>query len=238
MSKIVPQVPPGDYELPPIVGAHNGLILVSSLAFALLFAERSLYEHLSAPRLSGSDATLIVALSALVVFAGMLASFVLPPIIMPEGDQSRWIPHTMNFLFGEGAISLVCVGVSFTVAVLLQMLLAAGDLGRIAWLLRDGFMYLALATIIYHGYVTFVRYLGFLYQTGGADKTKVIAFQVSALTLLLVIGLYQYTVDLIQILRAGPGQGLLVLHLTVRDIWLAIMVGIIVIWQLGRAGDH
>ena len=112
------------------------------------------------------------------------------------------------------------------------------NLMALSWLIRDGFLYLALGALIYQGFVTFVRYLGFLYQTGGADKLKVIAFEVGATAFVLIFGLYQYTVDLMQVLGARPDQGLLAMHLTIRDIWSAVMVGIIFIWQIGRAGDH
>lgn len=238
MSKVEPYVPPGDYELPPIVGVQNGLILFASIAFALLFAERGLYEYLSAPRIATADAAIAIALSGLLVFVGMLASFLLPARAMPESDQTRWIPHTLEFLLGQGGIAVACVVISFAAALVVHVYIAQLDLMRTAWLLRDDFMYIVLAAFIYHGFVLFVRYLGFLYQTGGADKLKVIAFEVAAMALLLIMGLYVYTMDTVQILRAGPNEGLLALHLVVRDILLAIMVGYIITWQIGRAGDH
>jgi hypothetical protein len=39
-------------------------------------------------------------------------------------------------------------------------------------------------------------------------------------------------------MAARADQGLLAMHLTVRDIWMAVLVGMIFIWQIGRAGDH
>jgi hypothetical protein len=238
VPKVEPYVPPGDYELPPIVGAHNGLILFSSVAFSILFAERGWYAYLTSERLSASSAALVIVAATLVVFAGMLASFYLPVRLMPEGDQRRWIPHTLNFLFGQAGISAMCVAAAFLLALAMHIYLVAPDLLAIAWLVRDEFMYLVLGVLIYHGFITFVRYLGFLYQTGGADKLKVISFEVAALAFIVIFGLYQYTVDLLQILRIQPDQGLLALHLTLRDIWLAVMVGVILMWQISRAGDH
>jgi hypothetical protein len=130
------------------------------------------------------------------------------------------------------------VASAIVLAIALYIYLVYPDLLAISWLLRDGFLYLALGAFVYPGFVTFVRYLGFLYQTGGADRLKIITFEVGATVFIAVFGLYQYTVDMIQVLRAGPDEGLLALHLTVRDIWLAALVALIFVWQIGRAGDH
>jgi hypothetical protein len=220
------------------VGKHNGFILLSSLGFALLFAERGLYAHLAGNQRNPTAAAAIIALSALLVFAGFMAAFRLPIRLMPEDDQTRWIPHTLDFLIGQLGIMVGCVASAIVLAIALYIYLVYPDLLAISWLLRDGFLYLALGAFVYPGFVTFVRYLGFLYQTGGADRLKIITFEVGATVFIAVFGLYQYTVDMIQVLRAGPDEGLLALHLTVRDIWLAALVALIFVWQIGRAGDH
>ncbi len=238
MSKVEPFVPPGDYGLPPIVGKHNGFILASSLAFAILFAERALFSHLAYGQRSDTVATLIILLTAAIIFAGFLGSFYLPPRLRPEGDQTRWIPHTLNFLMGQMGIAVACLGAACALAVAMGIYLVYPDLLAISAVIRDGFLYTALGALIYQGFVTFVRYLGFLYQTGGADKLKVISFELAVAVFIVIIGLYLYTVDLVQVLGATPAQGLLALHLTVRDIWLALMVAIAFVWQIGRAGDH
>ena len=54
----------------------------------------------------------------------------------------------------------------------------------------------------------------------------------------MVMGLYQLTIDTVQVLGAGPEQGLLALHLTFKDIWLTFLVGLIYVFQISRAGDH
>ena len=238
MPPVVPYVPPGDYELPSIAGKHDGFIVISSLAFVVLYAERGIYAHLADGVRGAGAAAVVVALASLVIFLGFLASFYLPPRLMPEADQTRWIPHTLNFLIGQLCVSVACVVASSVIALGLFIYLVYPNLLAISWLVRDGFLYLALGALIYHGFVIFVRYLGFLYQTGGADKLKVISFELGATVFVVLLGLYQYTIDLIQVMGARPEQGLLALHLTIRDIWLAAMVVIIFVWQIGRAGDH
>jgi len=233
-----PHVPPGEYGLPSLPGKHDRFIVLSSAGFAVLFAERGVYAHLADGQRANAMAALLIAAATVIVFVGFLASFYLPRRLMPEDDQTRWIPHTMNFIMGQLAVSLACVAVSFSVAIALYVYLVAPSLLATAWLLRDGFMYLGLGALIYHGYVGFVRYLGFLYQTGGADRLKVIVFELGATVFILIFGLYQYTVDLVQVISARPEQGLLALHLTLRDIWLALLVVLIYVWQIGRAGDH
>ena len=238
MPQVEPYVPPGDYELPPIAGRHNGFILVSALSFAILFAERGIYAHLADGQRSDAGAGFIVAASALIVFLGLMASFLVPSRLLPEDDQTRWIPHTLGFLIRQFGIAIACIAISSVLAIGLLVYLVYPNLIAISWLIRDGFMYMALAALIYQGFVIFVRYLGFLYQTGGADKLKVVSFELAATVFIIIFGLYQYTVDLIQVVAARPDQGLLALHLTMRDVWLAVMVGIIFVWQIGRAGDH
>jgi hypothetical protein len=238
LTKVEPYVPPGDYELPQIAGRQNAFVWSSALAFAILYTERGVYAHLASGQRSTPVAVALISVSAIIVFLGFLASFYLPPRLMPEADQTRWIPHTLNFLIGQLGIAVACVAGSGLIALAAYSYLVYPDLLALSWLLRDGFMYLALGALIYQGFVTFVRYLGFLYQTGGADKLKVISFELAATVFVIIMGLYQYTVDLVQVLGARPDQGMLVLHLTVRDIWLAVMVGVIFVWQIGRAGDH
>jgi hypothetical protein len=211
---------------------------VSALAFVILFAERGLYAHLAEGTRAPAVAGLLIAVSAIIVFSGMVAAFYLPGRLMPEADQTRWIPHTLNFLMGQLVIAVACVTVSFAAATGLYIYLIYPNLLATAWLVRDGFLYLAMGALIYQGFATFVRYLGFLYQTGGADRLKVIAFEAGATAFVVIFGLYQYTVDLVQVLAARPDQGLLALHLTLRDMWLAVIVLIIFLWQIGRAGDH
>lgn len=238
MSKVVPYVPPGDYELPAMAGKQDAFIVVSSLAFVILFAERGLYAYLDSAQRSVRTGAVIIGLASILVFAGMLASFYLPPRLKPEHDQSRWIPHTLDFLMGQAVIAVICVSAAFVVATGLFIYMVYPDLLAVSWLIRDGFMYLAIGAIIYQGYVLFVRYLGFLYQTGGADKQKVIAFQAGGAVFLVIFGVCQYLIDLSQVLGATPEQGLLALHLTLRDVWLAVMLLLVFAWQFARAGDH
>jgi len=238
VPKVEPYVPPGNYELPAVAGKSDGFIVLSSLGFLILFTERGLYAHLTDGQRSATVAAIILALSAVVVFVGFLASFYLPGRLMPEHDQTRWIPHTLNFLVGQMVIAVTCMLVAGAIAIGLYVYLVYPNLLAIAWLLRDGFLYVALGALVYQGFVLFVRYLGFLYQTGGAARRKVITFEVGATAFILIVGLYQYTVDTVQILAARPEQGLLALHLTTRDIWLALMIALIYGWQIGRAGDH
>jgi hypothetical protein len=238
MPETVPSVPPGEYTLMSMPGKHDSFIVVSALIFALLFGEEGVYTYLAYGQASTTGAAALIGLSMIVVFAGFLASFYLPRVVMPEGDQTKWIPHTLNFLFGQVGISVCCVAIAFTAAILLFIPLAGGDLIAISWLIRDGFMYIVLGILVYHGFILFVRYLNFLYQSGGADKLKVISFEVGATVFLLIFGLYQYTVDLLRVIAASPNQGILALHLTLRDIILAVLVLIIYTFQFSRAGDH
>ncbi len=224
--------------MPPIVGRHDAFITLSSLAFAILFTERGIYAHLADGERDGQTAALILALGALVIFGGFLASFYVPPLLCDERDPQAWHPHTLAFLLRQYGISVMCVVSSGLVTLALFVYLLSPNVLAIARLLWDTFMYVTLGVLVYHGFVTFARYLGFLYQTGGVDKLKVIAFEVASGVFLCVIGLYQHTIDLVQVMQAGPEQGLLALHLTVRDIWLAVMIGFIYVWQIGRVGDH
>lgn len=238
MPKVEPYVPPGDYELPPIAGKHDGFIRLAAVGFTLLIAERGIYTHLADGQRGPGAAAVVVVLAALTMLVGFLAAFYLPALLLPERDQTRWIPHTLDFLLGQLVIMVVCIALAVAAAFALFSWLVYPNLLAISWLLRDGFIYLAVGALLYPGFVTFVRYLGFLYQTGGADRLKVIAFEVVAAVFVVVSGMYLYTLDLVQALLLRPDQGLLALHLAVRDILLAFLAGLIFVWQIGRAGDH
>jgi len=117
VPKVEPYVPPGNYELPAVAGKSDGFIVLSSLGFLILFTERGLYAHLTEGQRSATVATIILALSAVVVFVGFLASFYLPGRLMPEHDQTRWIPHTLNFLVGQMVIAVTCMLVAGAIAI-------------------------------------------------------------------------------------------------------------------------
>lgn len=238
MPKVEPQVPPGDYELPPIAGRHNGFVVATALLFVVLFLERGLYAFAGAGRRSAGEAAVALALSAVLIFLGVLASFYLPSRLRPEGDQTRWIPHTLDFLLGQWAIAGAAIAAAALATLLLFAYLVYPDTYALASLIQDIVGYTALAVLIYHGFVTFVRYQGFLYQTGGADRGKTIAFEVGGAFFMVLIGLYMYTIDTVKLLNAGPGAGLLAMHLTFAHVWLGLMLALIFIWQIGRAGDH
>jgi hypothetical protein len=238
LPEVVRDVPPGDFVLPPIAGQYDGIIVVSSITFTLLYTELGVYLSLAYSRRSAQAAALVIGLSTLIIFAGFLASYYAPSRLMPEGNQADWMPYTLNFLGRQSIIGGTCVIASCAVVTLLYGYLVYPELIAITWLLRDSFLYIAVGALVYQGFVLFIRYVGLLYQTGGSDKLKVMAFEIGAAAFIAIMGLYQYTIDTMRVLQASPAQGLLALHLTMRDILLAIVVTIIYLFQFSRAGDH
>ncbi len=238
MPEAVPSVPPGNYVLPPVAGKFDAIIVFSSIAFTLLYTELGVYLSLAYSQRSAQAAAIVIALSTLIIFVGFLAAFYLPCRLLPEGDQTCWIPHTLNFLASQAVIAVVCIVAACVPVTMLYIYLVYPNLIAITWVLRDSFLYMAIAALIYQGFILFIRYVGFLYQTGGADRLKIITFEIGATVFIAIMGLYLSTIDTMRVLGAGPAQGLLALHLTIRDMLLAIVVAIIYLFQFSRAGDH
>jgi len=229
-----------DYPiLPPIAGKHNAFIAITCIMFTILFIERGVYTYLSSGLpLSPIHIASVLALAALVAFVGVYGSFVLPGRLLPDGEPGCYLQHTLDLLFRQWAVAAACIGLSGVVILSLYATLVWPDLLSLAHLTQDVFTYTVLGAVIYHGFITYVRYLGLLYQTRQDDRLKVATFQVGTGVFLTVMGLYQWTMDQIQVLTARPEQGLLAVHLVGRDIWLGVMVLFIFAWQLGRTGDH
>lgn len=226
-------------QFPPLSGTHTRFAAFAATAFALLYTETGAYSV----RMAGtrqSDVTVVLLIVAfLVVFGGFLASMALPVRAhrFPQGEFQDATPalHSLSNQLLMGSVIFVTAS---AVSLGIYLFLVWPNLVAVYNLIKDVFIYTMVGILYYQGLVAFVRYLNFLYREKMDNATKVIVAEVGLILLTLVLGLYLLTLDILSLARVADPTGLIGLHVSVRDIWMTIIILVAYGWHLKRVADH
>jgi hypothetical protein len=222
--------------IPAVTSHHRGFVWISSIAFAALYAELMFFAYnYYGSGLSFETVALAVAGVFVMTFVGIAVSFSLPHRLY----RSRFNNYSpIIFLVTEWTASIMIV-VGITLVTLgVGIFLVGGNLGAVGELLRSLALYSIVAVISYHGLVTFVRYVQYLYERELHQSYKVVTVAGVSVVVLLVITLYLLQYDLGRMGGVGPNQDLLSFHLSLRDIWLIVMNMYVLFWNYSRLADH
>jgi hypothetical protein len=224
---------------PPLPGSEKGFIYVAAFGFALLYTETGLFSAVTSGVAVGPQTPWLLALSFVVVAVGFGGSFALLARrgSFPEGDFQDATP-VLHYLIDQLALGVALVTTSSTAALLIYVYVVWPNLISVYHLIKDLFIYLATAIIYFQGLVAFVRYLQYLYVVKMHSAVKVIAVEVSLVLVTLVMGLYLVTADALSLARTPDPTGIVGLHITVRAIWLAVLVIVALGWHLKWVADH
>jgi hypothetical protein len=206
-------------KFPPLSGTHTRFAFFAATAFALLYTETGAYS--------------------VRVFVGFLVSMTLPvrKHRFPIGEFSDATP-ALHSLSDQVLMGSAIFAVASAVSLGIYLFLVWPNLVAIYNLVKDLFIYTMVGIVYYQVLVAFVRYLNFLYREKMDNATKVIVFEVGLVLLTLVLGLYLLTLDILSLARAADPTGLIGLHISVRDIWMAIIIMVAYGWHLKRVADH
>ncbi len=224
-------------ELLPLLKQHRPFAILSSFGLALLYAEEGWASYVFWGRRPLNEAIALVALVTLLAFAGYLASFLVPPLLVAE----TWIhPRAWGILSNVTAWS---IGLSIVVnGIALGLLLYLVDFDLIASynLLRDIYIYTVVAMLFFHGLLLYVRYTSFLYQTPEQiQPLKVVAASVGLGFIILIVAGFLFTLDIHRLESAPPSQeGMLGLHVYVRSLYLLTLILAAYGWHLRWIADH
>ena len=224
-------------DIIPAVTTRNPLfVFISSFAFAALYAELMFFAYnYYGSGLSSQTVAVAVAGVFVLTFAGMWISYSLPHSLYRPRFE-RYSP--IVFLVTEWTASIIIV-VSVTLVTLgVGIFLVNGQLGAVGELLRSLALYSIVAVISYHGLVTFVRYVHYLYERELHQSYKIVTVAGVSVVVLLLVTLYLLQYDLGRMGGTGPNQDLLSFHLSLRDIWLIAMNIYVLFWNYSRLADH
>jgi hypothetical protein len=222
--------------IPAVTTRHRVFTLVSSIGFAALYAELMYFAYnYYGTGLSFEAVALAIAGVFVLVFVGTWVSFSLPHYIYRPRFE-RYSP--IIFLVTEWTAAIIIV-VSMTLVTFgVGIYLVGGQLGAVGELLRSLSLYAIVAIVPYHGLVTFVRYVHYLYERELHQSYKVVTGAGLSVVVLLVVTLFFLRYDLGRMGGAEPHQELLSLHLSLRDVWLIAMNMFVLFWNYARLADH
>lgn len=225
--------------LPPLAGTQTPFALAAASLFALLYTETGAYSVRVAGTRGQQESAALLIIAGIVVFGGCLLSLVLPPKTqhLPEGDFADARP-VFNALFDQLRTGVLIFVATSASALAMYVWLVWPDVVAIYNLVKDAFIYTMVAVIYYHCMVTYVRYLTYLYRTKMDSAPKIAIVEVSLGLLTLILGLYLLTLDVVSLMSVSDPSGIMGLHITVRDIWMTVVVLFAYGWHLRYLADH
>lgn len=236
ISDVTPDMQLQPDTIPAISHHHRGFVWISSLAFAALYAELMFFAYnYYGTGLSFEMVALAVGGVFGLTFAGVWLSFSLPHRIY-RARFARYSP--IIFLVTEWTASIILIVSVTLITLAVGIFLVGGQLFATSELLRSLALYAIVAVVPYHGLVTFVRYVQYLYEREMHQSYKIVTAAGLSVVILLVITLYLLQYDLGRMGSLEPRQDLLSLHLSLRDVWLIIMNLYMLFWNYSRLADH
>ncbi len=224
-------------ELLPLLKQHRPFAILSSLGLAFLYAEEGWASYVFWGRRPLDEAIALVALLTLTAFAGYLATFLVPPLLVAETWNH---PRAWGILSNVTAWSIgLTIGVN-GIALGLLLYLVDFDLVASYNLLRDLYIYTLVAMLFFHGLLLYVRYMSFLYQSPEqVQPLKVVASSVALGLVILIVAGFLFTLDIHRLEGAPPSQeGMLGLHVYVRSLYLLTLILAAYGWHLRWIADH
>lgn len=225
--------------LPPLAGTQTPFALVSASLFALLFTELGAFGVRMSGTRGAQESAVLLVVTGIVVFGGFLVSLVLPLRThrFPEGEFSDARP-VLNVLSSQLVASVLLYVGTCLMALLGFVWLVWPDLVATYNLVKDVFIYMMTGVIYFHLIVAYVRYLTFLYRTKMDNTAKIMVAEVALALFTLVMGLYLLNLDVVNLATVRDPTGLIGLHVTVRDIWMAVILIVSYGWHLKFVADH
>jgi hypothetical protein len=155
----------------------------------------------------------------------------------PRGQFKDATP-VLNYILGQFILGAGLVVLTSTGALLLYLYLVWPNLVATYNLIKDLFIYAAVGIIYYQLVVAAVRYLNYLYRIRMDNAMKVMVAEGALALLTLILGLYLLTLDVVGLARISDPTGVVGLHVTLRGLWVAVLVLVALGWQLKGVADH
>ena len=230
----------GDSEdkdiLPGLLKQHPRFLYTISIGFAALFAELMLFMSMYyAPAKDSSFNIGLTVGTFLFSFLAIFGSFTLPHLyFLPRFKRSSPI----IFLMMEWITGAIIVTAASIIQLVAGIFLVNGELFAISEHLRSLALYTLAICMMVHGAALFARYVRYLYERELHQSYKIVTVAGVTAVVLIILSLFLLPYDLGRIGTGLPNNGLLSLHITLRDIWLIVCTIFAFIWQLSVLADH
>lgn len=225
-----------DDVIPSINFKHPIFVLMSSFAFAALYAELLFFVATYYGNKLGTATNIaIIAADFVLVFATVYASFTLPH----RYYMKRFHEYSpIVFLVMEWIVAVVMMLFMTAVSLVAGIFLVDGDLGAVGEVLRSLSLYAMMAIVLYQGIVVYVRYVRYLYEREMHQSYKIVTFTGVLAVIVFLLTLYLLQFDLGRMGGSLPNQGWLSLHLSIRDVALLATTLFVFAWHATILADH
>ncbi|MEP7198336.1 MAG: hypothetical protein ABI874_00850 [Chloroflexota bacterium] len=221
-----------------VIDRHKPFVVLTSLGFALLYAELGLFAH-HAWRARGDDeAAIIIGAAFALTFAAFVASFVPAKSFTVAGgeQQASLVLPELTLQMGKGAGLVLLASV---VCFIMYLYLVAFDLVAATTLVNNLYVFTLVGAGLLHVVVSYVRYGALLYAVKQDSYVKVLV--VSGGLGLLIAASFVFLLSLdINWANAVPAaqRGLLGLHVYARDLYFFTLVLAVYGWHARWMADH
>jgi hypothetical protein len=168
-------------------------------------------------------------------FVTIFASLTLPHMYF-RPRYNNYSP--IIFLMREWASASAIVILGSLIQLAVGIFVVKGNLGAIGEIIRSLALYTLTACIFLHGAILFVRYVQFLYEREMHQSYKIVTIAGVTAVALLILILYLLPFDLGRMGNNVDNNGLLSLHLSIRDVWLISCSIYVFMWHLSVIADH
>ena len=219
--------------LPGLLMRYRTFVVSACAGIAGLYAELGLFGYAYYRNdVDTGRAGLAIAALFLLTFLGYLSSLILPHLAYRYryADYNPIVFFVKQFTLAVGIVvltSLMTFGLSIVIV-------GADNYGAMAEMLRSLFLYTIVGALVFHGLITYIRYVQYLYLHQIHESYKIVALAGGMSFGILVVALYLLPFDLGRI----GADGLLALHLSVRDVALLGLTLYIFIWHALTLADH
>jgi hypothetical protein len=225
--------------LPAVSTKHPTFVIITALAFAFLYAELIVFIPLYYNRLTLENSTVWLVAGGVFALIGISvwASFSLPHrLYFPR--IKRYSP--IIFLMREWAVGAIILIVASLISIGAGIYLIGGNLEAIAEMIRAFGLYALVLNVLFHGMVLFARYVRYLYDRNLDQSYKVVSVAGGAALVVLVMSIYLFSQDFSRMASASgtADAGLLMLHLSLRGIFLLSICIYCIAWLFSVLADH
>ena len=221
-----------------VIDRHKPFVVLTSLGFALLYAELGLFAHHAWRARGDGEAIIIIAIAFALTFAAFVASFMPAKSFTVAGvaQQASLVLPELTAQMGKGAgMVLLASVVCFT----MYLYLVAFDLVAMTTLLNNLYVFTLAGAGLLPVVVAYVRYGALLYAVKQDSYVKVLVVSGGLGLLIAVAFVFLISLD-INWAEAAPAaqRGLVGLHVYARDLCFFTLVLAVFGWHARWMADH
>ncbi len=217
---------------------HKLFAVLTSVGFALLYAELGVFAHAAWRARGDGEAALIVGAAFVISLAAFLTSFSQARAFSVPGaeQQGSLVLPELSTQLGKGAGWVLLAS---GICLVLYLYLVAFNLIAAATLFNNIYVFSLAGAVLVHVLVTYVRYGALLYAVKQDSWLKVLVTSAGLGIIICAAFVFLIGLDIAWLNGVPPEQrGLYGLHVYVRDLYFFTLVLAVYGWHARWMADH